>query len=98
MKITSVLHRNNWMKFEVIGEIITAKIGQDFVLMNEKYDYIKIDATGRAIWEGVAQGDSVEDIAMAISESYTVTAEQARKDAEEFLGELARLGVIKICG
>jgi|GEM_PF-4268579 hypothetical protein len=86
------------MKFEIVGDVITAKIGQDYVLLNERFDYIMIDATGRAIWEGLTQGNSVEDIAKTISASYTVTTEKARKDAEIFIGELARLGLIKMCG
>lgn len=86
------------MKFEIVGDVITAKIGQDYVLLNERFDYIMIDATGRAIWEGLTQGNSLEDIAKTISASYTVTTEKARKDAEDFIGELARLGLIKMCG
>jgi len=84
------------MKIEIVGDIITAKIGDNFVLLNEKFDYIMIDAIGRLIWEGLAQGNGLEDIAMAISSNYAVTVEEACTDAEIFIGELAKFGVVKI--
>src|SRR5688572_6709220 len=57
--------------------------------------YYSMDGVGGLIWERIAERQRLEEIVVAIVQSYDVPAAQARTDLERLLEEL--LGELLVC-
>ena len=53
---------------------------------------MKLNATSLMIWNGIAAGKSVQEIALALTEQYEVTEEKALEDVERFCSEMTEHG------
>ena len=53
---------------------------------------VKLNASSLEIWNGVAAGKSVREIALALTEQYEVTEEKAFDDVERFCAEMVAQG------
>ena len=53
---------------------------------------IKLNATSLLIWNGVAAGKSVHEIALALTEQYEVAEEKALSDVERFCSDMVEQG------
>ena len=53
---------------------------------------MKLNATSLMIWNGVAAGKSVQEIALNLTEQYEVTEEKALEDVERFCGDMTVQG------
>jgi len=49
---------------------------------------------GALIWKGLSEGLSVDAIAGQISQSFNVEPDQAKRDAQAFIAELQRQGLL----
>lgn len=56
---------------------------------------VTVNALGAFIWEELAEPTDLESLVRRITEEYEVDAETARRDAEEFLEELRRIGALE---
>ena len=56
--------------------------------------YFGLDGVGKRIWESVADGKSLGDIAAIITAEYEVEEEQALKDVIEFASNLVERGLL----
>jgi len=56
--------------------------------------YFGLDGVGKRIWESVADGKSLGDIAVIITDEYEVDEEQALKDVIEFASNLVERGLL----
>lgn len=54
-----------------------------------------LNEIGTAVWEALASPTSVARIVDVIVGDYDVTPEQARRDVDDFLADLARLGLVQ---
>ena len=57
-------------------------------------DSFQVSATGLLILGALREGKSRETIALAITEKYDVSLEDAQRDVEDFLASLKNLGFI----
>jgi hypothetical protein len=56
---------------------------------------IVLNATGRFIWELLAQDRSLDDLAAAVGEHFDVEPERARIDIQAFVAEIAKWGGVE---
>lgn len=76
---------------EVAGQnivIATGEASKDFNGM------IKLNETGRVIWDSLAAGKSNQEIADDLTSSYNVAPEKALADVEKFVDQAAARGFL----
>lgn len=74
--------------------------GKDFLVplgakVMEMNCLIALNATGRCVWELLAEDRSIEEMATEISERFNVDTESARADVRAFLDDIARFGLLE---
>ena len=56
---------------------------------------VTVNAIGAFIWDVLQTPTDLEGLVARITEEYEVDADTARRDAEEFLSELRRIGALE---
>jgi sensor domain CHASE-containing protein len=56
---------------------------------------ITLNATGRCVWELLAENHSLEDLATELAERFNIDRQKARSDVEVFLEDIGRLGLLE---
>jgi len=56
---------------------------------------VVLNGTGRCMWELLAQERSVDELAAAVAERFDVDDSLAHADAQSFLDEMARMGLVQ---
>jgi hypothetical protein len=73
------------------GQDLLIPIGAKVMDMNS---LITLNATGRRVWELLAEDRSLEDLVAGIVEQFDVNPERIRADVQAFLDDLKRLGLL----
>lgn len=76
---------------EVAGQIMVIATGE---ASKDFHGMIKLNATGKEIWESLQEGLEIEDIAKRLQEKYDVDAERAMEDTAAFIQQMEGLGFI----
>lgn len=82
------------MAYRMKGRVVLRRIGEDRLLVPVSGDAARqncvfpINETGEFIWERLAQGQPVEDVARALADAFDVAAAQAQDDCRRFLDDL----------
>src|ERR1039457_2066354 len=63
---------------------------------NDRNSIYPFNQSGTRLWAMVEEGRSGAEMATFLQTEYGLSAEEARLDTEEFLGELAREGLIDL--
>jgi len=84
--------RDDFLLQNVGGQDILVPLGAKVMDMN---GMIVLNATGRYVWELLAEESSLEDLAAAVGERFDVDRERARSDIEAFLDEITQWGLLK---
>jgi len=74
------------------GQDLLVPIGAKVMDMNA---LITLNATGRRVWELLAEDRSVEYLVAQVVEEFDVDLERARADVQAFLDDLGRLGLLE---
>ena len=69
--------------------VATGELTQTF------HSMIRLNGTGRFLWDLLAEDVSVDDLAQAMTEKYDVSAEDARRDVEAFVSALEQNGILE---
>ena len=82
-------------KLTVPPQVMSRLVGDETVLLDLASGiYFGLDGVGKLIWDAVAEGNNLEQIAAVIVGEYDVDEAQAQADAIEFLGELVERGLL----
>lgn len=76
---------------EVAGQnmvIATGEASKDF------HGMIKLNNTGKEIWQGLQEGMSEAEIAKGLQEKYQIEAEKAEQDTREFISKMLEMGFV----
>lgn len=76
---------------EVAGQnmvIATGEASKDF------HGMIKLNNTGKEIWQGLQDGLSEAEIAKNLQEKYQIEGEKAEQDTKEFIGKMLEMGFV----
>jgi Coenzyme PQQ synthesis protein D (PqqD) len=75
--------------------VIETDLDDELVLLDPKTQgMFSLNSTGRVIWHGLKNADSLESIAQKLEQQFTVTLEQAQADASALIAELKKAGLI----
>lgn len=76
---------------EVAGQVMviaTGKASKDF------HGMIRLNQTGKLVWQGVADGLSADEIAHRLTERYSVDAEKAFLDVTNMIDQMEKAGIL----
>lgn len=81
------------------GFVVREVAGQNVVIATGEasktfHGMIKLNETGRVIWEGLAAGKSDQDIVADLTSAYDVGAEKAAADVAVFIKQVADQGFL----
>jgi hypothetical protein len=83
-------------KFKVTPHVqFTIVDGQAVLLDNKKGIYLGLDDVGTRIWQQLAQGASLDQIASGLLQEFQVTEAVAVKDLEQFMSQLTQKGLVE---
>lgn len=83
--------KNGFVLREVAGQymvIATGEASKDF------HGMIKLNDTGKEIWQGLQESLSVAEIAKRIQEKYEIEYEKAVEDTENFVEKIREAGFL----
>lgn len=76
---------------EVAGQnmvIATGEASKDF------HGMIKLNNTGKEIWQGLQEGMTESEIAKDLQEKYQIDGEKAEQDVKEFINKMLEMGFV----
>jgi len=65
------------------------------VRVAEMQGMVVLNSTGRCMWELLAQERSVDELAAAVAERFSVDYSLAHADVQSFLDEMAQMGLLQ---
>ena len=75
--------------------VIETDLGDELVLLDPKTQgMFSLNNTGRVVWQGLKNTETLETIALSLEKTFTVTLEQAGLDAQALMDELEKAGLI----
>ena len=75
--------------------VIETDLGDELVLLDPKTQgMFSLNNTGRVVWQGLKNTETLETIALSLEKTFTVTLEQASLDAQALMDELEKAGLI----
>lgn len=80
--------------YQVNGKVVLRRIGEDCLLVPVRGPVARescvfpVNETGVFIWERLSEGQSLDEIAEAMTESFAVAMEDAVNDCRTFVDEL----------
>lgn len=83
--------KNGFVLREVAGQamvIATGEASKDF------HGMIKLNVTGKVIWEALQEGVSEEDIVSRLKEQFEVEEEKAIQDVRAFVNQMKEMGFL----
>ncbi len=76
-------------------QVMSRLVDDDTVLLDlESGMYFGLDGVGKKIWDSVAEGRSIGEIAEIITTEYEVDETRAQADVVEFAGDLVERGLL----
>ena len=76
---------------EVAGQYVVIAIGE---ASKTFHGMIKLNRTGKDIWEGIQKGFDKNQIVEFFIETYEAAREDVEKDVEEFLNQMKEVGIL----
>lgn len=77
---------------EVAGRAVVIPVGD---ASKELSGMIKLNATGRLVWEGVAAGRTAGEIAAEMMDRFEVDEATARADVDSFVSKMSEAGLLE---
>ncbi len=75
--------------------VIETDLGDELVLLDPKTQgMFSLNNTGRIVWQGLKNTETLETIALSLEKTFTVSFEQASLDAQVLIDELEKAGLI----
>ncbi len=75
------------------GEWLTAKVGDELVLMStERVNYVGLNEVGLRIWELIETPQEIDAVCARLLKEYDISPEVCRAEVNAFLAELVQHG------
>ena len=84
--------KNGFVVREIAGQSIVIALGEATKDFN---GMIKLNETGRVIWDMLSNGKTPEEIVARITEEYDVDAETVKKDVDTFINTLEGANILE---
>ena len=83
--------KNGYVLREVAGSTVVVPFGTDNTFAN----MLKLNETGKLLWEALAKGAEIEDLCALLVGEYEIDLDTAKADAERFVESLHRQGILE---
>ena len=83
--------KSGFVMREVAGQYVVIAIGE---ASKTFHGMIKLNSTGKDIWEGLESGFEEQQIVDLLMDKYQVSKEQVREDVQEFLKQMKEVGIL----
>jgi len=80
--------KDGFVMREVAGQYVVIAVGE---ASKKFHGMIKLNRTGKDIWECLQQGFEEEEIVKDLQEKYQVTIEEVRQDVQDFLSKMKEM-------
>lgn len=80
--------KNGFVLREVAGQIVVIATGE---ASKTFHGMIKLNATGKEIWQGLQNGLSEAEIVTCLQEKYDTESAQVEQDVKEFLTQMMEM-------
>ncbi|MBQ8141121.1 MAG: PqqD family protein [Clostridia bacterium] len=84
--------KNGFVVREIAGQSIVIALGE---ATKEFNGMIKLNETGRLIWDMLSEGKSSDEIVKRITDEYEIDADTAGKDVEVFINTLKGANILE---
>ena len=84
--------KNGFVAKEIAGQYVVVALGQASKIFN---GIIKLNETGKIIWEKISEGVSKEATVDAILAEYDTDRATVESDYDNFVGTLIKAGIIE---
>ena len=82
-------------RLSIPQQVMSRLVGDETVILDLSSGmYFGLDGVGKRIWESVADGNTVGEIAAVIVTEFEVDEDQARADVIEFASDLLERGLL----
>ena len=88
----NVKRNDNFLLRNVGGQDLLVPLGSQVMDTNA---LVVLNTTGSYVWELLAENHSVDDLAAAVVERFTVDRECAREDVQSFLDDITHMGLLE---
>jgi hypothetical protein len=73
-----------------VEDVVWREVGDELVILElSTSTYLTLNGTAKHLWEGLADGVTIDALVQMLTQRYPITTEQARSDTESFLSALA---------
>jgi hypothetical protein len=84
-------------KVSVPAEVMIREVGGESVVLDLKTEkYLGLDDVATSMWQALTTADSVEGAYKALAANFDVEGDQLRRDLDDFVQELIKLGLIDV--
>ena len=84
-------------KITLSDDVISQEVSGETVLLDlASENYFGLDEVGTRIWQLIKENGDLELVVKTLLEEYNVTEEALTADVDALLGEISKLGLIKI--
>ena len=79
------------------SDVVDCDIGGDRALLHlQTNTYFTMNATASALWLGLSEPKSLDDMVNIVTEKFDVTDEQCRADIETLVGQMVEANVVRV--
>jgi hypothetical protein len=84
------------VQFQVSDDVEWRAVENEVVVLDLRTQlYLSFNDTGAALWRGVADGASIDELAARLAAEFAVDEAVAARDALAFVGDLVQRGLIR---
>ena len=78
-------------------DVMVREVGGEIVVLDLKTEkYLGLDEVATSMWQALTAAESVEAAYEVLAAEFDVEGEQLRRDLDEFIQELIKLGLIEV--
>lgn len=82
--------------FVIPPQVMSRLVGDETILMDLSTGiYFGLDGVGKRIWETIAEGRNLAEVAAVIATEYEVDDDRAQNDVVEFIAGLVERGLLR---
>ena len=78
------------------GAVATTTSDGDFVLLDDEYQYLRLNVTASRIWELLERPRSTDDLVAALVEEFGITSEVCRAGVLPVIEQFQESGVLTV--
>jgi len=84
-------------KVSISPEVMVREVGGESVVLDLKTErYLGLDEVATSMWQALTAAESVEAAYEVLAANFDVEREQLRRDVDDFVQELVKLGLIEV--